>query len=103
MPNNTIFLVDTYDSLEGVEHAITVGRWLRERGTRGQVVLIDKGCHPVVDPQNLFGRPWEPRVTPEAIHADLAESLEPEQIELMKGLKRVFDPDNILNPGKIFD
>ena len=33
----------------------------------------------------------------------LAESLEPEQIELMKGLKRVFDPDNILNPGKIFD
>jgi len=25
------------------------------------------------------------------------------QIELMKGLKRVFDPRNILNPGKIFD
>ncbi len=54
----------------------TLGRWLRERGTRGQVVLIDKGCHPVVDPQNLFGNPWVPRVTPEAIHADLAESLE---------------------------
>jgi len=25
------------------------------------------------------------------------------QIELMKGIKRVFDPNNIMNPGKIFD
>lgn len=25
------------------------------------------------------------------------------QIELMRGIKRLFDPDNILNPGKIFD
>jgi len=33
----------------------------------------------------------------------LAYSLSPEQIELMKGIKRVFDPNNILNPGKIFD
>jgi glycolate oxidase len=24
------------------------------------------------------------------------------EIELMKGIKQVFDPDNILNPGKIF-
>ena len=53
-----------------------LGRWLRERGTRGQVILVGKGCHPVVDPQNLFSKPWEPRVTPEAIHADLVESLD---------------------------
>ncbi|MBN1938212.1 MAG: FAD-binding oxidoreductase [Candidatus Aminicenantes bacterium] len=33
----------------------------------------------------------------------LAESLPPTQIELMRGLKRVFDPAGILNPGKIFD
>jgi glycolate oxidase len=33
----------------------------------------------------------------------LAFSLGPKQVELMKGLKRVFDPNNILNPGKIFD
>jgi len=24
-------------------------------------------------------------------------------MELMKGIKRTFDPNNILNPGKIFD
>lgn len=27
----------------------------------------------------------------------------PEEIQLMKGIKRVFDPKGILNPGKIFD
>ena len=26
-----------------------------------------------------------------------------EEIALMRGVKKVFDPDNILNPGKIFD
>ena len=30
-------------------------------------------------------------------------AMEKKQIELMKGIKRVFDPNNILNPGKIFD
>ena len=25
------------------------------------------------------------------------------EIDLMKSLKKVFDPKNILNPGKIFD
>ena len=33
----------------------------------------------------------------------LSRAVEPLQIELMKGIKRVFDPNNILNPGKIFD
>ncbi len=33
----------------------------------------------------------------------LAMALEPAQVELMRGLKRVFDPRGILNPGKIFD
>jgi glycolate oxidase len=33
----------------------------------------------------------------------LSFSLEPKQVELMKGLKKVFDPNTILNPGKIFD
>ncbi len=54
----------------------TLGRWLQESGRRGEIVLITKGCHPAVDPQNLFGKPWVPRLTPEAIRADLSESLE---------------------------
>jgi len=28
--------------------------------------------------------------------------VEPAQIEIMKGIKRLFDPNNILNPGKVF-
>ncbi|HLA06124.1 MAG TPA: aldo/keto reductase [Anaerolineales bacterium] len=54
----------------------TLGRWLQESGRRTELVLITKGCHPAVDRQNLFGSPWEPRLTPEAIRVDLSESLE---------------------------
>ena len=32
MPNNCVFLVDTYDTLEGVRQAVEVGRKLRQRG-----------------------------------------------------------------------
>ena len=30
------------------------------------------------------------------------ESLDPETIELMSGIKKAFDPKNILNPHKVF-
>jgi len=30
------------------------------------------------------------------------ENVPPHQLEILKGIKRVFDPNNILNPGKIF-
>ncbi|MEW5899988.1 MAG: FAD-binding oxidoreductase [Acidobacteriota bacterium] len=33
----------------------------------------------------------------------LSLAVDPAQVELMKGIKRVFDPHGILNPGKIFD
>jgi len=33
----------------------------------------------------------------------LAYSRSPAEIEIMKGIKKVFDPDNIINPGKILD
>ena len=33
----------------------------------------------------------------------LKSFLHPKQIELMKSIKKVFDPNGILNPGKIFD
>jgi nicotinate phosphoribosyltransferase len=43
MPNNAVFLVDTYDTLEGVRHAIVAGRMLRERGHRLGGVRLDSG------------------------------------------------------------
>lgn len=33
----------------------------------------------------------------------LAYTRAPEEIRMMKGIKKVFDPDGIMNPGKIFD
>lgn len=43
LPNNCVFLVDTYDSLQGVRHAIEVGRRLRERGHKLGGVRLDSG------------------------------------------------------------
>jgi nicotinate phosphoribosyltransferase len=43
MPNNSIFLVDTYHSLDGVRHAAAVGRRLRERGHELMGVRLDSG------------------------------------------------------------
>ncbi|MDH3583356.1 MAG: nicotinate phosphoribosyltransferase, partial [Phycisphaerae bacterium] len=43
MPNNCVFLVDTYDTLEGVRRAIEVGRALRERGHEMVGVRLDSG------------------------------------------------------------
>jgi nicotinate phosphoribosyltransferase len=43
MPNNAVFLVDTYDTLQGVERAIEMGRWLRERGHEMAGVRLDSG------------------------------------------------------------
>ena len=43
MPNNCVFLVDTYDTLRGVRHAAEVGRRLRERGHEMVGVRLDSG------------------------------------------------------------
>jgi nicotinate phosphoribosyltransferase len=43
MPNNVLLLVDTYDSLRGVEHAIAVGRALHERGHELIGIRLDSG------------------------------------------------------------
>ncbi|GMU22735.1 MAG: nicotinate phosphoribosyltransferase pncB2 [Phycisphaerae bacterium] len=43
MPNNCVFLVDTYGTLEGVAHAIEIGRRLRERGHRMVGIRLDSG------------------------------------------------------------
>jgi nicotinate phosphoribosyltransferase len=43
LPNNCIFLVDTYDSLAGVRHAVEVGKDLRHRGTELVGIRLDSG------------------------------------------------------------
>lgn len=43
LPNNCVFLVDTYDTLEGVRHAVEVGRQLRERGHELSGIRLDSG------------------------------------------------------------
>lgn len=43
LPNNVVFLVDTYDSLVGIDHAIEVGRELRARGHELVGVRLDSG------------------------------------------------------------
>lgn len=43
MPNNCVFLVDTYDTLEGVRKAVEVGRWLRSQGHEMIGIRLDSG------------------------------------------------------------
>jgi nicotinate phosphoribosyltransferase len=43
MPNNCIFLVDTYDTLQGVRHAIEVGQRLQAEGHRMVGIRLDSG------------------------------------------------------------
>lgn len=43
MPNNCVFLVDTYDTIEGVQRAIEVGKTLREKGHEMAGVRLDSG------------------------------------------------------------
>lgn len=43
MPANCIFLVDTYDTIAGVKHAITVGQRMRQRGAEMVGIRLDSG------------------------------------------------------------
>ncbi|HEY0779499.1 MAG TPA: nicotinate phosphoribosyltransferase [Gemmatirosa sp.] len=43
LPGNCVFLVDTYDTLDGVRHAIDAGRALRARGHQLLGVRLDSG------------------------------------------------------------
>ncbi|WP_068466756.1 nicotinate phosphoribosyltransferase [Candidatus Protochlamydia phocaeensis] len=43
LPNNCIFLVDTYDSLAGVKKAIEVGKWLKAQGKKMLGIRLDSG------------------------------------------------------------
>jgi nicotinate phosphoribosyltransferase len=43
MPNNCIFLVDTYNSLQGVRHAVEVGKKLQQQGHELAGIRLDSG------------------------------------------------------------
>lgn len=43
MPNNCIFLVDTYDSLEGVKKAVEIGKKLKDKGYKMAGIRLDSG------------------------------------------------------------
>jgi nicotinate phosphoribosyltransferase len=43
MPNNCVFLVDTYDTVEGVHKAAEIGKWLRTQGHEMAGVRLDSG------------------------------------------------------------
>jgi len=43
MPNNCVFLVDTYDTLQGVAKAVRVGKKLRETGHEMAGIRLDSG------------------------------------------------------------
>lgn len=43
LPDECVFLVDTYDTIEGVKKAIEVGKWLKSRGKRLVGIRLDSG------------------------------------------------------------
>src|SRR5207249_11941980 len=43
MPNNCVFLVDTYNSIDGIRHAIEIGSELRREGHEMIGVRLDSG------------------------------------------------------------
>lgn len=43
MPNNCVFLVDTYDTIEGTMKAIEVGKWLKGQGKKLLGIRLDSG------------------------------------------------------------
>lgn len=43
LPSNCVFLVDTYDTIEGVKKAIEVGLWLKQQGKKMLGIRLDSG------------------------------------------------------------
>ncbi len=65
MPNNCIFLVDTYDTLDGVRHAIEVGKRLRARGHEMVGIRLDSGdlAHLSIEARKLLDAAGFPSAT----------------------------------------
>ena len=60
--------LDTAHGYGGGDSEMLLGLWMRQRGNRDAVFLIDKGGHPQ-------GRVPRPRLSPEELKSDLEESL----------------------------
>jgi nicotinate phosphoribosyltransferase len=43
LPNNCVFLVDTYNTITGIHHAAEVGKWLAARGQKLVGIRLDSG------------------------------------------------------------
>lgn len=80
----------------------TLGRWLVESGRRDELTLLTKGCHPTVDPDDFFGKPWVSRVTPDAIRADLSESLERLRTDYVD-IYLLHRDDETVDPGPLLE
>jgi len=63
MPNNCVFLVDTYDTLQGVRHAADVGRRLREQGHEMVGIRLDSGdlAYLSIEARKILDRAGFPR------------------------------------------
>ena len=60
--------LDTAHGYGGGDSEMLIGLWMRQRGNRDEVYLIDKGGHPQ-------GSVPRPRLSPEELKADLDESI----------------------------
>ena len=60
---------------QGGECDRIIGRWLKSRKKRQEIVVVTKGCHP--DPKNLY----QSRLSEQEIVSDLEESLRDMQID----------------------
>ena len=43
MPNNCVFIVDTYQSINGIQNAISIGQYLKEKNCRLLGIRLDSG------------------------------------------------------------
>jgi len=97
LPNNCVFLVDTYDTLEGVRNAIQVGRKLAKRGYR--MVAYDQaalgGVYKLGAIRGEDGG-WHPRVK---ISEQMIKTSNPG----VQQVRRFFDADGMAQGDMIFD
>lgn len=65
MPNNSVLLVDTYKTLDGVQHAIDVAKKLRAEGRKLQGIRLDSGdlAYLSIQARKLLDEAGFPKVT----------------------------------------